>query len=321
MPSLVSKLRSVLLRAWFTATFVAGVSFSSVAARIIHLMFFYSLQKRCALSAQAAGLGFRFVMLCNPQVSAAYAHAEDEPHWEELFSGDAKPLVLINHTSQFDSVFYSAVVPLAQIGRLKTLAKASLFKTPIFGKIMEACGHFPVHFKEEKSLENFSVDKTAQDEVMKQLDAHVAAGGGISMFPEGIINRSDCSELQSFRRGSFAVARKHNMKLWAFLHTGVDVLWPISHTVGGFDSHIRFRLFRVPDPPQGCELSEYVDHVQRVMQKELDLLYMLDRGASAADVKAKRAELAGLIHETARGDEAVEAGLTRGVEFAQAAST
>jgi len=316
--SLSRRLKYALIRAYFAATLVVSIALVSLVSRIIKLLFFVSEETRGAWAARAAGLGFKLIMVLNPQIRVEYAdHQAGRPPWHELFADkNSRPLVLINHTSTFDALFYSATLPLSVIGRLKTLAKAGLFKVPLFGTILDACGHFPVYFAKESVLGEFSVNKDLQDKVMAKLEAHVLAGGGLSMFPEGQINRANTAELQAFRRGTFAVARKHNMQIWAYLHTGVEDFWPMNvRTVGGFPSKVLYKLFKVPMPPPDVDLAGFVDHIQRVMQLELDVLYMMHRNAPASELAEARARLQSEIKVTAHGDAAVRKQLEEGVSL------
>ena len=110
---------------------------------------------------------------------------------------------------------------------------------------MKACGHFPVFFSRETALDDFSVDKQAQAKVTADMEAHVRNGGGLSMFPEGVINRGNTKGLQSFRRGALALARERGMSLWGFLHTGIDQVWSVHEAMGGNPGKIRFKLFNL----------------------------------------------------------------------------
>ena len=318
-----TRAKFALLRAYFALTLVTSVGVASIVTRILYLIPGLSLERRKSLSAQAAGLSFRLVLAMNPQITVEYISSTgngtqpDKAPWDELFADEhSRPLVLINHTSTFDSLFYSAMVPLSIIGKLKTLAKSGLWKVPLFGTILDACGHFPVYFTKEAVAGEFSVNKQAQDDVMRRLEEHVTNGGGLSMFPEGQINRVDTAELQAFRRGTFAVARKHNMTIWAFLHTGVEDFWPTQvRTFGGFPSRIVFKLFKVPPPPKDMDLPEYVDHIQKIMQLELDLLCAVHRGAPSAEIFAAQRTLDEAIRDASHGDSDLQHALQDGVQL------
>lgn len=114
-----------------------SLALTSLFTRLVHLMYFLSKRRRHQLSSQLAGLGFRAIFALNPQISVEHV-GEDEPAWDQLFADeDNKPLILVNHTSQLDSLFYSACVPLQQIRHMRTLAKSSLFNLPVFGWLLK----------------------------------------------------------------------------------------------------------------------------------------------------------------------------------------
>ena len=59
-------------------------------------------------------------------------------------------MVLMNHSSMIDGFALTASLPHRHVGKVRTLAKAGLFKLPVFGGMMTDCGHFPVHFNSKK---------------------------------------------------------------------------------------------------------------------------------------------------------------------------
>lgn len=325
MQQLARKCLLVVARAWFTATFIGTVVTAGVLCRLIHLCVFLSKRRREQLSSQAAGLCFRMIFTLNPQISIEHA-SEHEPAWDELFADpNSQPMVLINHTSPLDSIFYSACVPMQQIQNLRTLAKSSLFKIPLFGHVLTACGHFPVFFASDKpdaplaltSTGSFSVNKEAQEQVSKNIADYLANGGGLSMFPEGQLNRNSCRTMQSFRRGSFQLARDKRLVIWGFLHTGIDAIWPVGDQFGGNPGKIRFKLFKLAIPSHVHSLEDlghFVTHVEKLMQLELDLMHAID----AHDAKAIQEQLALFTAEvkaTAHGDVALEHELTEALRM------
>jgi 1-acyl-sn-glycerol-3-phosphate acyltransferase len=303
---LLRKVAYAVARVWFTLTFIVSVLLTVVACRFAHLLVFLSKRRREKLSAQIAGLGFRAIFAFNPQISIEHV-GEEEPAWEEMFSSKegSSPIVLINHTSQLDSLFYSACIPIMKIQGFKTLAKSTLFNLPVFGHILRACGHFPVYFAKE-TMGDFSVDRDAQERVQKLVEDHVEEGGGLSLFPEGQINRANSRYLQNFRRGSLQLARKKNMQIWGFLHSGVDKIWPASEAIGGVPGTIRFKLFKIPTNPNTVDIAEYVTHIEKAMQLELDLMHALDEGKSLEEIRKVRDALHAEVMEAAGGNAVLE---------------
>ena len=274
--TLQKRLRWFFGRLYFTIVFVGSITMTSILVKLLHLVpnYFVSLDRKQMLSSQISGLAFRLIVYLIPWLSIEYvplSNSSSEP-WSQL-SKDSKPLVLINHTSTFDAFFYSAMVPLNIIKNIKTLAKSGVFSIPVLGSILHSCGHFPVHFTKQTTVGSFSVDKEKQAIVLQKMEAHINKGYGISMFPEGQINRGNTTELQSFRRGSFEIARRHNMPIWCFIHTGIDQFWPMNvRTVGGFPAKIRWSLFKVENLNEDLELNEWVSQLQTIIQEKLNIL-------------------------------------------------
>jgi 1-acyl-sn-glycerol-3-phosphate acyltransferase len=315
MMSLVKKVLFALARTWFALTFALTVLWTSLLTRLTHMLFFISKRSRERISTQIAGLGFRAIFALNPQISIEHV-GDDEPAWDDLFAQEGStPFVLINHTSQLDSLFYSACIPTAHIVNLRTMAKSSLFNIPVFGWLLQACGHFPVFFAKETALNDFSVDKQAQEKVQKQVEEYIDRGGGLSLFPEGQINRSNSRNLQSFRRGSLQLARNKNMTLWGFLHTGIDQIWPHNEPMGGYPGRIRFKLFKIPTKPKDTDIAEYVQHIEKIMQLELDLMHALDEGKSVEEIQLAKDALLDEVKVTAHGDKALEKELSKPVDM------
>jgi 1-acyl-sn-glycerol-3-phosphate acyltransferase len=101
-------------------------------------------------------------------------------------------LMLANHTSMLDVIVFAAAFPWSTYNRYcRTLAKATLAKVPLVGKMIFLAGHFPVHFAkgdegDENISESFRVDKERQKLVMAQIQSFIAAKEGyLTVFPEG----------------------------------------------------------------------------------------------------------------------------------------
>jgi len=110
--------------------------------------------------------------------------------------------------------------------------------------------------------------------------------------------------------------------LQAFLHTGVETFWPMSiRTVGGFPAKIRFKLFKIPSPAESVDLAVYVDHLQHIMQLELDLLNLIDTHANKEEIEAVRAVLHDEIHRISNGDQSVENEIEKGMMMEKSVPT
>jgi 1-acyl-sn-glycerol-3-phosphate acyltransferase len=98
-------------------------------------------------------------------------------------------LICANHRSWFDPPFVATVIP-RQIG---FLAKAELFKNPLFGKLIWALNARPIH--------RGAVDRAAIDHVI----AHLKNNIPVLTFPEG--TRSRTGSMQPPRPGIGMLAR------------------------------------------------------------------------------------------------------------------
>lgn len=256
-----------LLRSWFNFTFATIVTSTSFATTLVGFM---PAAKRERVSRFLAVVGAKLIFLLNPHIRITDATV---PNSIELFDKDDASTLLLNHSSTLDSFVLFSALPLYGSRDVKVLAKTSLFELPIFGRILKACGHFPVHYVCDSRVDDFSVDKVAQKSVMRDVENHVEDGGILALFPEGQINRRDTRVLQPFRHGSLALARKHDKRVWGFVHVGIDTTWPTTHAIGGFPSEVRYKFFKIPDAATDVSTEMYAKHVKDVMQTELNSLY------------------------------------------------
>ena len=108
---------------------------------------------------------------------------------EHLSSGG--PVVyMANHVSNFDILALYAGLP----GQFRWLAKAELFRIPLFGYAMRRAGSIPV----DRSNRKKSVLS------MREAVRRIENGASVVIFPEG--TRSRDGELQNFKTGSFTLA-------------------------------------------------------------------------------------------------------------------
>lgn len=97
-----------------------------------------------------------------------------------------------NHQGNFDIPLLYAALPV----QFRWLAKAELFRIPLFGLTMRIAGYIPVERKDRR-LAIQSMNKAAQQ---------VAAGTSIMIFPEG--TRSPDGTLLPFKKGGFVLAQQ-----------------------------------------------------------------------------------------------------------------
>ena len=108
---------------------------------------------------------------------------------EHLPQGQAV-IFMANHQSQFDVLALFAGIP----GQFRWLAKAELFRIPLFGLAMRRSGYIPVNRENRR-------------EAMQSMNAaarRIASGTSVVVFPEG--TRSDDGHLLPLKKGGFLLA-------------------------------------------------------------------------------------------------------------------
>jgi 1-acyl-sn-glycerol-3-phosphate acyltransferase len=99
-------------------------------------------------------------------------------------------IYMANHQSNFDIPVLLAHLPV----QFRWLAKAELFKIPIFGRAMRGAGYVEIdRFNQQSAFE--SLDKAA---------GKLKNGVSIMMFPEG--TRSRDGKIRPFKKGGFVMA-------------------------------------------------------------------------------------------------------------------
>ncbi len=97
---------------------------------------------------------------------------------------------MANHLSNFDIPVLLAYLPV----QFRWLAKAELFRIPIFGRGMRGCGYI-------------SIDRSNRKEAFKSLDTAaeiIRNGVSVVIFPEG--TRSREFKVNNFKKGGFVLA-------------------------------------------------------------------------------------------------------------------
>lgn len=98
-------------------------------------------------------------------------------------------IFMANHQSNFDIPVLLGCLPV----QFRWLAKAELFKIPIFGRSMRGCGYI-------------SIDRSDRKSAFKSLDKAVDTiknGVSVMIFPEG--TRSLDGKIRSFKKGGFVL--------------------------------------------------------------------------------------------------------------------
>ncbi len=96
-----------------------------------------------------------------------------------------------NHQSLYDIPVLLGRLPI----QFRWLAKAELFKIPVFGRAMKCAGYISIDRKNRKS---------ALDSLRKAGNSMKSKGVSVIIFPEG--TRSQDGEISSFKKGGFYLA-------------------------------------------------------------------------------------------------------------------
>ncbi|RMF47584.1 MAG: 1-acyl-sn-glycerol-3-phosphate acyltransferase [Deltaproteobacteria bacterium] len=122
-----------------------------------------------------------------------------------------RPVIFMgNHQSNVDILALLAAIPC----QFRWLAKAELFRIPLFGPVMRRAGYIPVERGDrQQSLES-----------MKAVAERIAGGASVIIFPEG--TRSADGLLQPFKKGGFLVALQAGADIVPFAINGSHRVMP-----------------------------------------------------------------------------------------------
>jgi len=139
--------------------------------------------------------------------------------------------VAVNHVSWLDTPIVCAYLPSHLVGDMKTLMSRSHLRLPILGRLADAIGHMPVPFSSQARGE-FGVDKERMAETLARVNAHIASGGHLIIFPEGDLNK-EWETLLPFRAGGIELCIRHDMEVWGWVIAGTADCWPQTSALGG----------------------------------------------------------------------------------------
>ncbi|MGD8264441.1 MAG: lysophospholipid acyltransferase family protein [Desulfobacterales bacterium] len=117
-------------------------------------------------------------------------------------------IYMSNHQSNFDIPVLLAYIP----GQFRWLAKAELFKIPIFGHGMRGAGYI--------SIDRFNRDSAFQS--IDQAAKKIKGGVSVMIFPEG--TRSKDGRIRPFKKGGFIMALNSGVPIVPVIVRGT---WPI----------------------------------------------------------------------------------------------
>jgi 1-acyl-sn-glycerol-3-phosphate acyltransferase len=117
-------------------------------------------------------------------------------------------IYMSNHQSNFDIPVLLAYLPV----QFRWLAKAELFKIPIFSRAMRGAGYVRIdRFNREAAIES-----------IKEAAAKMKDGVSVMIFPEG--TRSDDGSIRPFKKGGFVMAVDTGVPIVPIILKGT---WPI----------------------------------------------------------------------------------------------
>ncbi|AAZ10515.1 acyltransferase, putative [Trypanosoma brucei gambiense DAL972] len=186
------------------------------------------------------------------------------------------------HTSFFDTILFTQLIPLSYMRNVKAFAKRSLWSLPFMGKVIDTCGHLPVYFTSTGG--SFAVDKEKQALVAEEADEFVNAGGNLCVFPEGALNRTP-ETLKDFRLGTFAMITKHRSRLYYMVHNGCHEVWPPAmNEIPGFpaDVYVCFGEYKYNEDSTAEDISQ---GLREVMQKHVNRILLLRQQARNASTE------------------------------------
>lgn len=148
---------------------------------------------------------------------------------------NASFVVMSNHASHYDIPVLFASLP----GRMRMVAKAELFRVPIWGRAMLEAGFVRIDRK----------DRDAAIESLRQAAAHLAQGTRIWIAPEG--TRSPDGSLQPFKKGGFHLAIDAGLPILPVAIAGTRAVLPARTAVVRRGCKVQVRVLEPirPEPP------------------------------------------------------------------------
>ena len=190
-------------------------------------------------------------------------------HDEQRASADKPHIFVSNHVSWFDVLALAAELP-----RYNFVAKAELFRVPVFGRGAKAVGTIPIE-RENRKAAFAAYEEAAQ---------RIRNGDSVVVFPEG--TRGTSYALRPFKKGPFVLAIASQAPVVPTLvHGTIEVLprgsfWARAGTV-----HVHFLE---PVPTAGLTYDDRDQLANVVYQRMADALEQL-YGVSSPATKTRAA--------------------------------
>ena len=176
----------------------------------------------------------------------------------QAFDNHERIILMVNHSSLYDIPVSFLAIP----GSIRMLAKKELFRIPIFGQAMRACGMV-------------SIDRHNREQAKKDLQnarEQLESGTVLWIAPEG--TRSKDGKLHSFKKGGFYLALETEAIIIPVAICGINDVLPSN----SLDLVINGEV--VVNVGEAIDASEYSkdtreDLIERVHQS---ISHMLSRG-------------------------------------------
>lgn len=188
-------------------------------------------------------------------------------HADRLLPPDGSAAILLaNHQSFLDVVAFCFVLP----APVAYMAKASLFRIPIFGQVLRGIGCIPIE-RENRGSGGAS---------MREAVAIIRSGRRIMVFPEGTRSRAD-GTLMPFKRGGFLLAKKSAVPIQALTVSGAGRIMPAGQRGVWiqriYSGTIRVVVHPVLAPESFADLSteDLSQQIYRWIDRPLDRLSVL----------------------------------------------
>ncbi|KEG14629.1 putative acyltransferase [Trypanosoma grayi] len=171
------------------------------------------------------------------------------------------------HTSFFDTIFFLWLCPVEYLLNVRSFAKRALWKMPLMGEVIRACGHLPVHFT--AGGPSFAVDKEKQAVVSAAAESFLADGGVLCFFPEGALNPTP-EVLTDFRLGTFSMVVKHQVPIHYIVYAGCSEVWdPALKGMPGFPADVYVYVGKY-EYDENATAVDVAKGLREEMQRHLD---------------------------------------------------
>ena len=294
-----------LCSVYFAVALLMPMAVVLVPIQLLKLVPGLSRARRAGYSLMLLQAAWRFSLRVTPWVrfrpDARFAEnvrafGEDVVARGEHQDGARSVMILGNHTSFMDSMLIATEIPAGAAYYSRTYMSEKLFSLPLLGTICAACDQFSVDFG---GKQGFKVNKEKMEKTDALVDKHLEAGGLLSFFPEGEINKNP-SEIMLVRYGGMKKALQFDAKMYVFVTNGCHVMWPRKAQISGRPGVANYtircvapegaqaladKLRKLPGNTDKEDFELLSEHVREIMQGSWDDMLV---GASSIAKKKKK---------------------------------